>query len=419
MSEQQETLKFVIVGHVDHGKSTLIGRLLYDTGSLTPDRIQEAHDTSSEQGRTAEFAYLLDHLEEERAQGITIDTTQVFFSSEKRHYVIIDAPGHLEFLKNMITGASQAEAGVLIVDVEEGLREQTRRHSFLLGLLGIKEVIVVFNKMDLIGFAEEKFQKLKEEIVSFLASINVRPRFCIPICALEGENIIERSGKMPWYEGLSFLEGLDELKKRSVQGDEPLLLPVQDVYPLDGEAVIVGRVEAGRIEQEAEIEILPSRKRTRVREVKKYMDEVQSACRGESIGITTHDGVRAQRGEVICSPEHLPHLTQAFGATIFWMSQAPYKKGQSLTLRCATQATHATIETIQKRIDSSTLKTISDGEGSIRHLEVAEVLIKTKAPLVVKEFNDTPELGRFILVDGEVPGGDENTCCGGIVTSIK
>ena len=193
---QNDTLRFVIVGHVDHGKSTLIGRLLYDTDSLPPDKIEEIKKVSVGSGKQTEFAYLLDHLEEERKQGITIDTTQIFFKSSKRHYVIIDAPGHVEFVKNMITGASQAEAAVLIIDVSEGVKEQTRRHSYMLSLLGMNNAVVVLNKMDLAGFSQERFEAVKKEAAGWLSSINITAELFIPISAINGDNVAKRSEKM-------------------------------------------------------------------------------------------------------------------------------------------------------------------------------------------------------------------------------
>src|SRR4030042_2074387 len=221
-------LKFVIVGHVDHGKSTLIGRLLYDTNSLAPDKIEEIQKTSKALGRETEFAYLLDHLEEERQQGITIDTTQVFFKTDRREYVIIDAPGHVEFVKNMITGASQAEAAGLIIEVNEGVKEQTQRHSYMLSLLGLAQVVVVFNKMDLVGYSRERFELVKADALKFLASTNITPNVCIPISAMKSDNVAGRSKNMDWYDGPTFLDSLDGLKNRQPVENKPLLLPIQD-----------------------------------------------------------------------------------------------------------------------------------------------------------------------------------------------
>ncbi len=249
-------LKFVIVGHVDHGKSTLIGRLLYDTHSLAVDKIEEIEKASRDLGKETEFAYLLDHLEEERQQGITIDTTQAFFKTEKRQYVIIDAPGHVEFVKNMITGASQAEAAVLIIDAGEGVREQTRRHAYLLSMLGLNQVIVVLNKMDLVKFGEESFNEVKNKIDEFLNSINMRPVSYIPICAIKGDNIARKSPKMNWYSGLTFLETLDVLENRESSENKPLIFPVQDVYEIGDKRIVVGRIEAGVLEKGCRIKIL-------------------------------------------------------------------------------------------------------------------------------------------------------------------
>ncbi|MFH1385226.1 MAG: GTP-binding protein, partial [Candidatus Omnitrophota bacterium] len=200
-----ETLKFVIVGHVDHGKSTLIGRLLYDTNALSPEKIEEIRKTSADLGRETEFAYLLDHLEEERQQGITIDTTQVFFSTDKRRYVIIDAPGHVEFVKNMITGASQAEAAFLIVDVQQGVQEQTKRHAYILSLLGIKQVIVIINKLDLVDNDQKVFDAIQKQVRGFLNTLNIEALHYVPISAINGDNVAKRSDDIGWYDGPTVL----------------------------------------------------------------------------------------------------------------------------------------------------------------------------------------------------------------------
>ncbi|MBW3019064.1 GTP-binding protein, partial [Candidatus Woesearchaeota archaeon] len=199
----QEYLKFVIVGHVDHGKSTLIGRLLYDTNSLPEGKMEEIKKMSEEKGKEAEFAFVLDALEEEMEQGITIDTTQIWFKTPKRQYVIIDAPGHKEFLKNMITGASQGEAAILIVDAEEGVKENTKRHAYILSMLGIKQVVVVMNKMDLVGYKEERYNEVKTELEKFLGQLGVKPLYYIPLSAKQGDNVAKKSENMPWYTGMT------------------------------------------------------------------------------------------------------------------------------------------------------------------------------------------------------------------------
>ncbi len=406
-----DVLNFVIVGHVDHGKSTLIGRLLYDTDSLPADKIEEIKKASDSLGRDTEFAYLLDHLEEERKQGITIDTTQVFFKTDKRRYVIIDAPGHVEFVKNMITGASQAEAAVLIVDVEEGVKEQTRRHSYMLSLLGLHQVIVVLNKMDLVDYSQDRFNSVTKEVADWLASINVTSDVYIPISAIKGENITKKSDKMPWYAGPTFLDSLDTLQNKVAPEDKSLLFPIQDVYKVGDKRINVGRVEAGTITTGANVKILPTGQITKVKSIEKFLEDTQEAVASECIGITTEDSVFLDRGNIICTPGSEPHLTDRVKANIFWMSKRPFTKDQKLTLRCATQETTCKIESIARKIDSSTLELIGEDANDICNLEVAEVTIKTKKPVAIKDFNDVQEMGRFVLVR------DEDTCAGGIITT--
>lgn len=408
-----DALSFVIVGHIDHGKSTLIGRLLYDTDSLPPDKMEEVKKASAVQGRQTEFAYLLDHLEEERKQGITIDTTQVFFKTDKRRYVIIDAPGHVEFVKNMITGASQAEAAILIVDVAEGVKEQTKRHSYMLSLLGLKQVIVVINKMDLVEFSEQKFDEVKEDVGKWLSSINIEPSMYIPISAINGDNIANRSEKITWYSGPTFLQSLDTLQNKQSPDDKALIFPIQDVYKIDDKRINAGRVEAGSIEKGAEIKILPSQQTTTVRSIEKFLETPEKAVAGECIGIVTEDAVFLDRGNIVCLEDAPPHLVETISANIFWMSKKDFDKDQRLTLRCSTQETTCKITGINKRINSSTLEVIDENSDVIKNLEVAEVTIKPKKPIAIKDFNDVQELGRFVLVR------DENICAGGIIVAEK
>jgi len=406
-----DVLSFVIVGHIDHGKSTLIGRLLYDTESLAPDKIEEIRKASAEMGKETEFAYLLDHLEEERKQGITIDTTQVFFKTSKRDYVIIDAPGHVEFVKNMITGASQAEAAVLIVDVAEGVKEQTRRHSYMLSLLGLDKVVVILNKMDLVDFSQEQFNSVRKDIEEFLKSVNIGAVFYIPISAIKGDNIANKSKNMSWYTGATFLESLDVLENKKPPQDKALLFPIQDVYKIGNKRINVGKVESGVIRKGDEIQIVPTGEKTHVNSIEKFLEDTDKAVAGESIGITTTDSVFLDRGNIVCTPGAEPTLTDRFSASMFWMAKQDFTKEQKLTLRCATQQTNCKIESIKKRINSATLEIISEDAEVLKNLEVGQVIIKTKKPVAIKNFNDVQELGRFVLVQ------NENICAGGIITN--
>jgi len=405
-----EKLKFVIVGHVDHGKSTLIGRLLYDTNSLPEGRLEEIKQLCESLGKDIEFGYVMDHLEEERDQGITIDTAQTFFNTEKRDYVIIDAPGHVEFVKNMISGASQAEAAVLIVDAEEGIKEQTKRHAYILGMLGLSQVIAVINKMDLAGYGRERFESVKKDLLDFLSNINIRPSCVIPISAKNGDFIAGRTGNMDWYKGPTLLEALDTFRTKESANNKPLRYVVQDVYSFD-KRIIAGRVESGMIRKGDKIRVLPSGEETKVKSVEEYLKNVTEAEAGKSTGITTEDKLFIDRGNVIVGLDDLPAVTNRIKANVFWMDRMPFKKGESLRFRCATQEVNCEIEKISRVINSSTLELIAEDADEIKNREVASIIIKTDRPVVVENFNRMEELGRFVL-------GREDTCAGGIITEM-
>lgn len=405
-----EKLKFVIVGHVDHGKSTLIGRLLYDTNSLPEGRLEEIKQLCESLGKDIEFGYVMDHLEEERDQGITIDTAQTFFNTEKRDYVIIDAPGHVEFVKNMISGASQAEAAVLIVDAEEGVKEQTKRHAYILGMLGLSQVVAVINKMDLVDYGRERFESVKKDLQEFLSNINIKPSYIIPISAKNGDFIANKTGNMDWYKGPTLLEALDTFRTKESANNKPLRYVVQDIYSFD-KRIIAGRVESGVIRKGDKIKVLPSGEETKVKSVEEYLKNVTEAEAGKSTGITTEDKLFIDRGNVIVSLSDLPAVTNRIKANVFWMDRAPFKKGESLMFRCATQEVNCEIEKISRVINSSTLELIAEDADEIKNREVASIIIKTDKPVVVENFNKMEELGRFVL-------GREDTCAGGIITEM-
>lgn len=405
-----ENLKFVIVGHVDHGKSTLIGRLLYDTHSLPEGKIEEIKQLCESLGKEIEFGYVMDHLEEERDQGITIDTAQTFFSTDKRDYVIIDAPGHVEFVKNMISGASQAEAAVLIVDAEEGVKEQTKRHAYILGMLGLSQVIVVINKMDLVGYDQKRFETVKKELIEFLSNLKIKPAFVIPISAKKGDFIATRTGNPGWYDGPSLLEALDMFKTKENANEKPLRFVVQDVYSFD-KRIIAGRVESGIIRKGDKIKVLPSGEETIVKSVEEYLKNVTEAEAGKSIGIVTQDKLFIDRGNVIVGEGNPPLVTKRIVAHVFWMDKIPYKMGESLMFRCATQEVNCEIEKICRVINSSNLEVIANNGSEIKNREVANIVIRTDKPVIVENFNKMEELGRFVL-------GREDTVAGGIITEL-
>jgi sulfate adenylyltransferase large subunit len=408
----RDQLKLVIVGHVDHGKSTLIGRLLFDTDSLPEGKVEEIERICRKLGREMEFAFVMDHLEEEQVQGITIDTAQIFFRTGKRRYVIIDAPGHKEFVKNMLTGASQAEAALLIVDACDGVREQTRRHACLLRMFGLEQVIVVINKMDLVGYSRARFEAVKHEISKLLCPLGITPKHTIPISARSGDNIVWPSDQMPWYKGPTVLDGLDSFIPKEPGLNQALRFPVQDIYQVQGRKILVGRVEAGIMRQGEEVTFLPQEIRAKVRSIEILWKEKTEAGAGECIGITTDEPVYIERGAVACAGGATPRITSLLQTNMIWMSSRPFRPGEQLLLRVATQEVPVDIS-VEKRMDSSTLEEITEHPGTVLETEIAQVSIRTRQPIVIEDFNQVQELGRFVLVR------DLDIVAGGIIADAS
>ncbi len=407
MANDREVLKIVVVGHVDHGKSTVIGRLLYDTKSVPEGKIERVKQISRDKGKPFEYAYLLDAFEEEQKQGITIDITQLQFFTAKREYVIIDAPGHKEFLKNMISGAANAEAALLVIDAREGVQEQSKRHGYILSLLGIRKVYVVINKMDLIDYSEEKFNEIRHEMNRFLNSLHVYPLRYIPVSAFYGENMTHRSPRMEWYQGESILESLDLFAKEKGREDKELRFPIQDVYKFDDRRIIAGRIESGTLKVGDEILISPGHKTTRVKSIESWLerDKKETVSAGMSVGITVADEFFNKRGEVITHLQHPPLVSDTFKANIFWMGRSPLLKNKKYKLKLVTQEQECEIITISKVIDAITLDT-TENAAEVKTNDVAEVSIRTKEKVSLDEFKNNAHTGRFVLLDGyDVSGG--------------
>lgn len=398
---EERSLHLVIVGHVDHGKSTLVGRLLFDTGSLPPEKMEDIKRVCESMGKELDFAYVMDNLEEERSKGITIDIAHTFFMTKKRRYVIIDAPGHKEFLKNMISGTSQAEAALLLVDISRGIQDQTLRHCHILSLLGIKQVVVLVNKMDLVDYSESQFKEVEERIGSVLAGLNIKPSFIIPLSASKGENVATKTDKLSWYGGQTVLEALDSFSTLKVE-EKGLRFPVQDCYSFDGQDIAVGRVEAGSLKKGQEVFILPQKSKARVIEIKKFQeDDMAVAPTGDCVGIIT-EGVKLKRGQIV-SDDTRSDITDTIRANIFWMIDKEYKLGIPLTFKCATQEVQGRIERIYKRFDPAQLEVVENDSSVIKPAEIAEVEIKLDSQVTVDKFSDIPELGRFVLEHAGYP----------------
>ena len=412
-------LKVVFVGHVDHGKSTLIGRILHDTGSLPDGKIDEIKKACTAEGMEFEFAFLLDALLEEQKQNVTIDTTQIPFRTVRRRYAIIDAPGHKEFLKNMITGASSADAAILLIGADEGVREQSRRHAYLLSLLGITQIVVVVNKMDLVDFSEARFREIESEYRKFLAGLGLEARAFIPASAKQGENVSRATMKMKWYCGASVLEALDLLQSQKPDVDLPLRFCVQDVYRFNGRRIVAGRIETGTLRLGDQLVFSPANKSSVVATIERWNAPPNGpALAGDSIGVTLSEQIFVERGYVASHENDTPIETNRFHADLFWIVREPLRLGHFYDLRLATQDVKCQIVSIEEVMDSSTLEAKSDGREQLERNEIGRLTIQTRGPLVIDNHDRIPNLGRFVIVDdGRICGG--GTIFGGVYTDRK
>jgi len=409
-------LRVVFVGHVDHGKSTLIGRILHDTSSLPEGKIEQIKKACAAEGMEFEFAFLLDALLEEQKQNVTIDTTEIPFRTPRRQYAIIDAPGHKEFLKNMITGASRADAAILVISADEGVREQSRRHAYLLSMLGIKQLIVVVNKMDLVDYSEKRFREIEQEYRKFLRQLGLDARTFIPASAREGENVARASMKMKWYCTASVLEALDLLEPQQRDVDLPLRFCVQDVYRFDRRRIIAGRIETGTLRVGDQLVFSPANKSSVVSTIERWnAQENGPAVAGDSIGITLSEQIFVERGYVASRENETPIEANRFHADLFWIVREPLRIGHLYGLRLATQDVKCEVVSIEGVMDSSTLETKTDGREQLERNEIGTLTIQTRAPLVIDNHDRIPNLGRFVIIDdGQICGG--GTIFGGVYT---
>ena len=383
-------INVVIIGHVDHGKSTLIGRLLYDSESVTDGRVQEIQKLAEEYKKRFEFAYFLDSFDDELMEERTIDTTSLMFKG-KNLYTVTDVPGHKEFIKNMLTGASHADVAVLVVAAQEGIKEQTGRHTFLIHMLGIKQIIVVVNKMDMVDYSEQVFQHVKTEVTQLLESLGYKDMPFIPGSAMEGDNIYKKSTHMPWYTGPTLIETLDKVE--ITRERKTLRFAVQDTYNVNGTEVIVGRVESGTLHKGDEVIFQPSNVKGKIEKILLHPDELEIAEEGDSVGIVTN--CRPQRGDVCGLPDTPPVSSNKFlGEAV--LLENTLKKGDKLELRCGTKNVQCSIDEIQEKLNSETGEVIGEKPSEITQHEAATIIFSTE-PLVVEQFSDIPELGRFVL----------------------
>ena len=399
MSKERDLMRIVIVGHVDHGKSTLVGRLFHDTGSLPDGKLEQIKAMCERRGMPFEWAFLMDAFQSERDQGITIDTAQIWFKTPKRDYTIIDAPGHREFIKNMITGASSAEAAVMLIDASQGVQQQSRTHAFLLNLLGIRQIIVVVNKMDLVGCAEQTFAAIKTEYVRYLGEIGIVPNFVIPAVARDGDNLVHRSERMNWYHDATLVAALDSFRSQSDLAAMPLRLPIQDVYKFDDRRILAGRIASGRLKVGDRLLFSPSNKTARVRSIEAWSAaDPAEAVPGQSIGITTDEQIFIERGEIASHEDDAPIETNVFRGRLFWLSRKPLMPGDAYRLRMQTRDVQVIVEAVDAIYDPDALS--ERPANKVERNEIADVVLRSYALLVLDEAEQNPHTGRFVLGDG-------------------
>ena len=399
-----ERMDIVAVGHVDHGKSTVIGRLMADTGSLPDGKLEQVKQMCKVNARPFEYAFLLDALKNEQAQGITIDTARCFFNTPQRHYIIHDAPGHVEFLKNMITGASRAQAALLVIDGLEGVRENSKRHGYILSMLGIRQISVLVNKMDLLDWDQAKYEAIVTEYTDFLARLGVHPASFIPISARDGDNIVARAAA-PWYTGPTVLDQVEAFQRLEDDLERPFRMPLQDVYKfteaLDDRRIFVGTIETGRVRPGDDVVFLPSRKHSTVKTIEALSGpRPDEAHAGQATGLTLDTQVYAKPGELMVradQPE--PLIATRIRANIFWMNTAPLVRGRRYVLRLGAARVAAELESVLSVLDEQELESVV-GAGQVERHDVAEVILRAVRPVAFDAADTLEPTSRFVIVHG-------------------
>lgn len=408
---RREHMNIVIAGHVDHGKSTVVGRLLADTDSLPKGKLDQIKAMCELNSKPFEYAFLLDALKDERSQGITIDSARVFFKSAKRDYIIIDAPGHVEFLKNMVSGASRAEAALLVIDAQEGVRENSRRHGYMLSMLGIRQIVVLVNKMDLVQFSQDAFTGIVDEFTTFLKEIDVQPDAFIPISGLGGENIATRSRKIDWYTGPSVLEKLDAFSVPAPDGHKAFRMPVQDVYKFtrmgDSRRIVAGTVETGTLRVGDEVAFYPSGKRSRVKSIEAFNRPARDEIRaGQATGFTLTEQIYVSRGELATrADEAAPDTARRLRVNLFWLGKRPLVKTKTYSLKLGTLKVGMKVEEVHRVLDCSDLNSSEKRDHVARH-EVAECVLALDRAIAFDRTDQMAATGRFVIVDDyDIAGG--------------
>jgi bifunctional enzyme CysN/CysC len=405
MAHDMDMLRFATAGSVDDGKSTLIGRLLYDSKAIFTDQLDAVEKTSRDRGdEYTNLALLTDGLRAEREQGITIDVAYRYFATPKRKFIIADTPGHIQYTRNMVTGASTADLAIVLVDARKGLVEQSRRHAFLVTLLRVPHLVLAVNKMDLVDYAQERFEEIKDEFTAFATKLDIPDLTVVPISALHGDNIVTRSENMPWYDGPSLLHHLENVHVASDRNLVDVRFPVQYVVRPQSSTTLdyrgyAGTVAGGVMKPGDEVMVLPSGFTTRIEAIETADGPVDEAYPPMSVVVRLADELDVSRGDMICRPHNAPHAAQDVEAMICWMDeQASIVPGKKYALKHTTRNVRAVVRDVQYRLDVNTLHR-SESPGELALNEIGRVTLRTTQPLFVDEYRRNRQTGGFILVD--------------------
>lgn len=408
--EQKDLLRFLTAGSVDDGKSTLIGRLLFDSKKLYEDQLDALERDSKRMGNAGEhidYALLLDGLKAEREQGITIDVAYRYFSTNNRKFIIADTPGHEQYTRNMITGGSTANLAIILVDARTGVITQTRRHTYLVSLLGIKHVVLAVNKMDLVDFSKEVFDKIVADYRKFIEPLGIPDVQCIPLSALDGDNVVEKSDRTPWYDGVSLLEYLETVHIGNDHNLNDFRYPVQYVLRpnLDFRG-FCGKVASGVVRKGDEVVALPSGKRSHVKSIVTYEGEIAYAFPPMSVTLTLEDEIDVSRGEMLVHPDNMPMIGRNFEAMLVWMDEEKMDLEKSFFLKQTTNTSRTRIDHIKYKVDINTMEHLSVENGRLKEEEVpmqlnqiARVVLTSSKELFFDAYNRNKATGAFILID--------------------
>ena len=412
MAKEKTHINLVFIGHVDHGKSTAIGRLLYDSGAVDEQTMRKLKERAKEVGKAGfEFAFVMDNLKEEQERGVTIDLSHKKFETAKYYFTIIDAPGHRDFVKNMITGASQADAGVLVISANkgEGVQAQTKEHVFLAKTLGVSQLIVAVNKMDMADYQETRFNEVKAEATALLKSVGYNPEKIqfIAMAAYLGENVFKKSDKMPWYKGPTLLEAIDNFIPPEKPTQLPLRLPIQDVYNITGIGVVpVGRVETGIMKVGDKVMIVPAREgkgiQGEVKSIEMHHEQLEQAEPGDNVGFNLRGIAKKDiaRGDVVGHLDSIPTVATEFTAQIVVLNHPTVvTAGYTPVFHIHTAQVACTITAIKKKVNPATGETLQENPDFVKNGDVAVIQVKPTTPLVIEKFKDIPQMARFAVRD--------------------